>query len=135
MPAGTSGSVFVVIVSPPSPAGGWIDVTNYGQAASCSLTERTRSSPTLTVFIIFSLDQLCVPSERAAITAVLAPFVLAIAASFFRLSATYRKAQPERSGGLNAGAPDSRVACGSRFTPGKPRRTQNGRGHGSNSGT
>src|ERR1035438_978942 len=42
MPAGTSGSVFVVIVSPPSPAGGWIDVTNYGQAASCGLTERTR---------------------------------------------------------------------------------------------
>src|SRR5260370_21822482 len=35
MPIGTSGSVLVVIVDPPSPAGTTTDVTNYGRADSC----------------------------------------------------------------------------------------------------
>src|SRR5216684_2990795 len=42
MPIGTSGSVLVVIVGPPSPAGTTTDVTNYERAPSSRLTE---SSP------------------------------------------------------------------------------------------
>src|ERR1019366_844361 len=39
MPTGTSGSVLVVIVGPPSLAGTRTDVTNYGRAPSYRLTE------------------------------------------------------------------------------------------------
>src|ERR1017187_1196694 len=44
MPTGTSGSVFVLIVGPPSLAGTTTDVTNYGRAASCRFTESSRLS-------------------------------------------------------------------------------------------
>jgi antirestriction protein ArdC len=44
MPTGTSGSVLVVIVGPPSPAGTTTDVTNYGRAPSCRLAESTREN-------------------------------------------------------------------------------------------
>src|ERR1035437_7136530 len=42
MPTGTSGSVLVVIVGPPSPAGTTTDVTNYGRTASGRLTESSQ---------------------------------------------------------------------------------------------
>src|ERR1019366_8315944 len=57
MPTGTSGSVLVVIVGPPSLAGTRTDVTNYGRAPSYRLTE---SSP------FFELESIIrVPLEAA----------------------------------------------------------------------
>jgi hypothetical protein len=57
MPTGTSGSVLVVIVGPPSPAGTTTDVTNYGRTASCRLTESSR------FFAVFGLVLLSEISE------------------------------------------------------------------------
>ena len=42
MPGGTSSTALVVIVGPPSLDGTSTDGTNYGRAASCSLTESSR---------------------------------------------------------------------------------------------
>src|ERR1019366_4649331 len=44
MPGGTSSTALVVIVGPPSLDGTSTDGTNYGRAASCSLTESSRST-------------------------------------------------------------------------------------------